>query len=1547
MRFSTVAGGVVGILLSFRLCGQELPFTHLTPDGGATPLPSASVQKVIQDSQGYIWLGFYSSGVSRYDGHAMESYGVADGLADLTVRELLEDAAHHLWVGSEAGLVVSERPLPSYGAGERIRFVARIGEIPLVRARIRRNCLVAARDGWVWVGTQNGIVRYRFNGRMLERQRIDLAAHETPPAALAMLARRDGNVIVSLLGGTLVEIGAAGHRVIGRTQSPTGAFLETKEGALYGGSIDGSVWRLDGGAPVVVNHDLHERIVAMLETRRGELWAASLGSGAVRFDPRDATRKLVVTKAQGLLHNTLWTLLEDREGSLWFGQNAGVSRLRRGYRAFSTYTDRSSPALPDRGTFAVLPRGIADGPFEELLWVGTGGGVTAIATDGSTATIDKRHGLLSDQVYALGADGAGRIWIATAGGINCLALAGNDPPGAPGSRRNATTFRGRPASITSYPLDATYAAKRFADAMCFAGSWGAACVEGAQWKFFRVAAGLPPAGATSIAMSEEGHLWVGTADSGVYHSSVPLASIRADANGGVAERVFRPAWTTTTGAPTNNVRSLLWHAGELWLATGDGLAVLAMKPPRVAGEALKGSAVTGMTPARNGRTLWVSANAGLTEIDVRTRRVVSHVTKADGLGDDEAWAYGPLATSAHGLIHFATPNGLTLFDPYLRELSDVPPVVRLRAVQLGGDNDVELEYAALTFSDEARVRYRTRLRGFDREWSPETSDVKTRYTNLPAFLFARRYTFEVKARSAEGVWSAPLAYEFSMLPPPWLRWWAVIGYLVLLALAILLSNRWRMKQLQTKNRVLEDLVMARTEEIRAQARELETLDRIVEVINREVVLENVLRSIVEQAMKLFPQAEKAAFLKFDHETRRTEVIAVAGYSPDVFKGVSLSFEEAMQRYSQHAEQLEEGVYLIRSGNFSHLAGAEKTAHLPVPKSMLAMAVTLGGRMEGFLILDNFASENAFSRGDLQKLARVRGHAVSAIAKARILRELQMKNQQAEEANRAKSTFLANMSHELRTPMNAIIGFSEILTERLADKLEPRYLGFLRSILQSGQHLLSIINDILDLSKVEAGKMEVYPEVFPVRAAIDSVAQVMKGLTSKKSIHIVIDVAPDVTEIETDLGKFKQVLYNLVSNAVKFSRSSSTVSIRARRNAVPRGSSGSSEFLGVPRQTGESTEEPRGPRGTEEPLSPETITVTVTDSGIGIAPEHLGVIFDEFQQLDSATSRRYGGTGLGLSLVKKYVELQGGTMHVESTPGEGSAFSFTLPRRFAGTAIPTPIVSPEGIVVPPGDRVLVVEDEDDGFEALSAYLQSAGYVPIRARSGEEALKLARATRPLAITLDLVLPGMEGWSVLRELKSDPLTVDIPVIIVSLLDNRELAMAVGANDYFVKPVDWPRLMRRLTEITAESSRGARLLLIDDDEAVHAMLEQELSGHGFVVDSARSGAEGLARAETFRPDVIILDLMMPGMSGFEVAQRLRLRESTAQIPIVVLTAKDITAEDREQLRQATSSVVMKGSAAGTRLIGAIRSLGRESSSRSAGASAAAASAPPRSPAS
>ncbi|HVR39137.1 MAG TPA: response regulator [Thermoanaerobaculia bacterium] len=1463
-------GHFLAIFLSLPLAAQELPFKHFTPNDVAAPLTSASVQKIIQDDTGYIWLGFYSSGIARYDGHSMERFGLEDGLANLTVREIVEDASHHLWIGSESGLVVSEKSIHAYEPGGRVRFVSRVAGVDLIHARMRRNCVVAAGDGWVWAGSRDGLIRYRFEGSRLTSQSIDLRSIESPPAANVILPLRDGRTLVGMGGGQLVAIGKDGAvlNIVAHVPSPAQALVETHDGTIWIGSIDGSVSKLEG-SPVLVNHDLTERIVAMRETRDGSLWVASLGTGALRIDREDASPKLLVRRENGLLGDTLWSLLEDREGNLWFGQNGGASRLRRDYRAFVAYSK-----LPDPSSFAVLPPGLDQSPWSGFTWVGTGGGLTAIARDGAMTTLRAADGLRSNSVYALGLDARGRLWIGTAAGVNCLSRPGEEPPALDGATRHPITLNSAPAVLTAFAFDqTTYCVRRIGDAMWLTGSWGAASLENETWRVFRTPAGLPAGGGTSVAADEQGFIWISTADSGVFRSVEPNA-----ANG-----KFAAAWTTANGAPTNSVRALLWHRGKLWAGTSDGLAIV--DGQKTTATILSRHLIVGMTPSVRG-TVWVSDNEGLVEVDPLGYRITTRVKQSDGLIDDEAWAYGPLSTGLDGRIYFATPSGISIFDPSLRVANTVPPLVRLRSVD-ADDGNFAIEYAALTFTDEAGVRYRTRLRGYDRDWSPEIADVKIRYTNLPAFVFAKRYTFEVMARNGDGVWSEPVAYSFRVVPPLWLRWWAAFGYLAALIIAVAVFNRWRTRQLKRKNRALEDLIMARTEEIRGQAKEIETLDNIIGIINREVVLENVFKSILEQGMKLFPQAEKSAFLKFDHEQQRTEVIAVSGYDPELFRGMSLSFEEAMRRYVAQSKQLEEGVYLIHETDFVSLAGSDKTSHLPVPKAMLAMAVTLGGRVEGFLIFDSFTNENAFNDSDLQKLARVREHAISAISKARLLRELQIKNRQAEEANRAKSTFLANMSHELRTPMNAIIGFSEILTERLHEKIEPRYLGFLKSILQSGQHLLNIINDILDLSKVEAGKMELFVETFAVRGAIESVCAVMKGLSSKKSVMFEIDVAPDVENIETDQAKFKQILYNLLSNAVKFSRSHAVVAIRARR-------------------------------------VDDSIAISVSDRGIGIAPEHIGIIFEEFQQVDTATSRQYGGTGLGLSLVKKFVELQGGTIDVKSSVGEGSEFSFTLPIHFQGPTIPSPMVGADGVVVPPGDRVLVVEDDDDAYDTLSAYLVAAGYVPLRARSGEEALKLARSMQPLAITLDIVLPGMEGWAVLRELKANAATSNISVIIVSLLDNRELGLAFGAEDYFVKPVDWSRLMKRLAEITARSAlrRNAKLLLIDDDVTVHDLLEQELTREGYELEKAFSGAEGLQRAEQSPPDVIILDLMMPGMSGFEVAEKLRQQQSTSRIPIVVLTAKDLTADDREQLRHSVGGLVMKGSAAGARLIRAIRSL-------------------------
>lgn len=496
---------------------------------------------------------------------------------------------------------------------------------------------------------------------------------------------------------------------------------------------------------------------------------------------------------------------------------------------------------------------------------------------------------------------------------------------------------------------------------------------------------------------------------------------------------------------------------------------------------------------------------------------------------------------------------------------------------------------------------------------------------------------------------------------------------------------------------------------------------------------------------------------------------------------------------------------------------------------------------------------------------------------RLAQELEAANVRIREADRMKSQFLATMSHELRTPMNSIIGFSEILSERLADRIDAKHLGFLMHIHTSGRHLLGIINDILDLSKIEAGKMEIYPETFSVEPVIHSVCQVMRGM-STTGPRFVVEVEPGLPQIETDLAKFKQILFNLLSNAVKFSPPTVPITIHAA-------------------------------------MENNAITITVRDGGIGIDPAHHAMIFEEFRQVDSTARREFGGTGLGLALVKKFVELQGGRVTVDSRLGAGSTFSFTLPVHSQAAVVTRTPELPDR-----KDRVLVIEDDANAYELISSALHSGGFLSIRARHADEALRLARETKPIAITLDLVLPGADGWEVLKQLKSDESTRQLPVVIISMVDNRDLGLALGADDYFIKPVDRPRLLERLRQFRSGDNGRPRLLVIDDDNDIHALLDEDLSPLGYAIVNAYSGDEGLRAAVEATPDVIILDLMMPNMSGFEVADALKDDARTANIPILVLTSREVTREDRELLHSKVTSFVQKGRSAREQLVRELR---------------------------
>ncbi len=506
---------------------------------------------------------------------------------------------------------------------------------------------------------------------------------------------------------------------------------------------------------------------------------------------------------------------------------------------------------------------------------------------------------------------------------------------------------------------------------------------------------------------------------------------------------------------------------------------------------------------------------------------------------------------------------------------------------------------------------------------------------------------------------------------------------------------------------------------------------------------------------------------------------------------------------------------------------------------------------------------------------------------------QRERDEADQRTREKSRFLANMSHELRTPLNAIIGFSEILSERLAGRAGERELKFLDNINSSGQHLLGLVNDILDLSKIEAGRMEISIDRVLVPNAIDGVCNLMRGVSGQRRIAFDLDVPPDLPVIEADSVKVKQVLYNLLSNAVKFSPDRSTVQIQARALAAA-----------------------------ASPLRCQSVRISIIDHGVGIDPVDHERIFREFQQIEHPEQRHAGGTGLGLTLVRKFMEMHGGCVELTSALGEGSTFSIVLPIRFRGRASEQKLSIPAGAAS--GERILVIEDDPDAFRRIEEPLRSAGYLPVHAVSGEAGITLARELRPSAITLDLILPGIDGMEVLKRLKADPVTRGIPIVIVSVVDNRELGIAFGASDYIVKPVDPSHLMQTLGAIVEPSGRGT-LLVIDDDRVLHEIVDSTVRSHGYNILHSYGVVDGIARASEEAPTLVILDPMMQGMRGFDVAARLKANPSTARVPIIVVTKDDLTGDDRARLQGKFNALLQRGELSGTRLVNVIRDLVEE----------------------
>jgi signal transduction histidine kinase/ligand-binding sensor domain-containing protein/CheY-like chemotaxis protein len=1283
-------------------------------------------------------------------------------------------------------------------------------------------------------------------------------------------------------------------------QNTVHTILQTSDGYLWLGTYEGLV-RFDGVRFVVFdsNHPGQLRgttVQDMLEDEQGRLWLATNG-GLTKLEKGKFENR---TRADGLPSENLLCLARTGKDALWIGTDHGLARWDgKSYRIWGT-----AEGLPAAGIRHLAADRTGN------LWIATDRGLARLDVDGTIRKWGVEEGLPHPLLRPLLVDRAGDLWIGSNGGLTRF---------REGKFQTWTRAEGLPSNFVR-------ALAEDGDGNLWIGTEDGGVVRFHDGKFssFSAADGLSNIYVRSIYEDREGSLWVGTNGGlnrfrdGKFTNYSKAEGLCHDFTRTILDARDGTIWIGTDGGGVGRfrdgrfdclgsadglandfVRSLLEdRKGNIWAGTRFGLSRWDGKAFETFStrDGLGGDLIRALAETPDG-TIWVgSEGGGLSAI--REGKVAETITTANGLSNDDVrslfvdrrgalWAgtYGGLNRIENGKITvLTTKNGLANDIVFaLHEDQD-------GSLWIGTDNGLS------RFLDGKLVSFR-KSEGLceNKFFQILDDDAGNLWTS------SNQGICRIPKADLDAVASGRLARVFST--------------------AFNRADGMRVNQCNGSSQPAG----ARDRSGRLWFPTVKG----VAVIDPARIRTNPLPPpiVVEEILADGVVASGGA-IHLSHSTDKLEIhyTALSLLAPSkvqfryLLEGYDHDWQEADTRRTAYYTNLPPGRYTFRvtACNDDELWN-EKPASLPfeiaTPWWKRWWATSLWALTAAGLVQGGIRWRTRHLRQRNEELARrVAERTVELDRKndelAVKLRELEASEQRAHEsearaldANRAKSAFLSNMSHELRTPLNSIIGFAAILRERLVGQIPDKQMKFLANIHGSGEHLLGLINDVLDLSKIEAGKMELFFEPISIESLLEGVRAVMKGVTEKKEIDIEFDFSTPLPTIVADPGKTKQILFNLLSNAVKFSPPKSTVTVRARRLAA-----------------------------NESPLEAESLRIDVIDRGIGIAEGDLEVIFEEFRQADAGTNRQFEGTGLGLSLVRRLLELHKGRIDVASRPGQGSCFTVHMPVHPVEPAIELPAVLPAfqsaefsgGTLPVERPRVLVVEDDPEAFRALANLLEAEGYSVVGARHREEAIRMVEAGKPALITLDIVLPGTDGWSVLKELKSRPETRDVPVVVVTMRENRELGFALGAQDFFVKPVRGDELLRRIRELAPPPKRGggSPILLIDDDRRTLELVSAELEPIGYRILGASSGEEGLAIARARHPSIIVLDLMMPGMTGFEVAEALQSDPATADIPIVVLTAKELDENDRRRLEGKVAALVGKGSESARRLLPTVRGL-------------------------
>ena len=1413
-----------------------------TADG----LPHNSIRAIAQTRDGYLWVAT-SDGLARFDGAGFTVFTAANtpGLVEDRITALAAGGGGALWIGTSGEGVIR------YRDGKFKQVAA--SELPdrIVRA------LWADSAGVVWIGTELGLSKYE-GGKVsivLSGGNRQLGVHCLFEYPAGTLWAGTNSGLKKIEHGTItsytVKDGMPGNPVWGLADGPNGElWVGTRPGGL-------SVLR-NGHFQNYTERDglTHDAIIALKRDRNGNLWIGTDGGGLNRFSNGKFTS---YQPREGLSNQVVRCIYEGREGSLWLGTAGGGLNQLKDYR-IGVRSMRED--LPSDNVRSIYQDAGGD------IWLGTGNGVARIPAGGKLVHYSAKNGFSSDLIWPVLRDRDGDLWAGSEEGVlHWFRGADLIDPAA----RRAWQLSGAVRTIFQQSdgtvwVGTTSALRRF--------SHGRMSMLGKE-------EGLASASGfvSAIAERADGSVWVGTASG--------LQEFRGGR--------FLPPITKAQGLAGTNVVDL-YEDGErnLWALTEGGI------------NRISGGKITAYTKASglpesdvyqmledNFHDLWVSSRNGLLRVsraeldDVAQGRKktleVDVFGAADGIqgSSDFNFGYHPSACKLRdGTLWFPTYGGVVTVDPSRMSGNPQPPPVLVERVaadkrpaiengsRIPTGSHMEFHYTALSFLFPERVRFRFMLEGFDREWVDAGARRVAYYTNLPP----GPYRFRVAASNGDGIWSdSGASFAFELLP----RFYQAIWFYLLCAATVVLAGTgvhyWQVRGLRRHEKQLAERVEERTAALRMEVEERKRAEEAAEDAKQAGETANgFLRTLIESLPDLiYAKDDQGRFLLANSSVAK---MMGAPAVSDLLGKTDFDFYPKELAAKYHADEQR----IFQTG--------EPVVDLEEP------SVDPEGRPRWLL-----TSKVPFRDGS-GKIIGLVGLGRDITERKRVAEQLEEAKEAAEAASRSKGEFLANMSHEIRTPMNGVIGMTGLLLDTNLTAEQREYTEIVRT---SGEALLTVINDILDFSKIEAGKLAIELTPFDLRMAIEEVNEMLAPKAEEHKLDLVLQYTAAVPRhFIGDAGRIRQVVTNLVGNAVKFSSDGCVlITVECR---------------------GQDAQQAR-------------MRVSVQDNGPGIPQDKLDLLFRKFSQVDASTTRKYGGTGLGLAICKQLVELMGGSIGVESRPGEGSTFWITLPLTLDAQphAAPVPVVDLKDL------RVLIVDDNRVNRRVLHEQITSWGMRNESFNSGEEALEALQAARrsgdPYHFAIvDYQMPAMDGATLAKAIKSDPAirgTVLVMLTSVGYWDAVKHGESAGIDACLSKPVRQSQLLNTLATawskkqqvaLAAPAKPGSRMaemksalagrsagwpirVLVAEDNVVNQKVAvRMLERLGLRADVAANGRETVRMFDLLPYDLVFMDCQMPEMDGYEAAQEIRRRERPDRHVAIIAMTADAMAGCRERCLEA-----------------------------------------------